>query len=215
MPKNQTPISADWLVFEKALQAALVNVKSGQYLVLTDSVSGRFVQFSFQGEFGVRAEVSGNHFLPDASKLNRTEMAWLKTEGWLAPTGRPSEATPEKDPDGSPNFFQQPPKKTSTKTIAALAVYTLADILKVSHPFFLRYIAFDDDGALVFDLGIAREFRFDPVDEKALMQRVAGVLKEITGLTFQESEKHLRLRVGELYLSVTLEPTPPNVHLFA
>jgi hypothetical protein len=45
----------------------------------------------------------------------------LQANGWNAPTGNLNEATPEKDPNGSPNYFVDLPTSVAIANIAERA----------------------------------------------------------------------------------------------
>ena len=144
-PVPKLALSADWAPFAQKLTDVFEKFEEGQHLVLQVKNSNHYVQFAAQGSFGIRAETTSNAYLSKAKQLKPLQMASLIKAGWHAPTNRPSQSTPKRDPDGSPNFFIDFPASGSRKILAELAVCTLAEILTVPHPGFLEYGAFDED----------------------------------------------------------------------
>ncbi len=138
-------LSVDWAPFAQKLADVFEKFEEGQHVLLQVKHSNHYIQFAAQGSFGIRAETTSNAYLPKAKRLQPAQMASLIKAGWHAPTKRPSQSTPEGDPDGSPNFFIDFPASGSRKALAELAVRTLAEILCVPHPGFLEYGAFDED----------------------------------------------------------------------
>ncbi|HSW40303.1 MAG TPA: hypothetical protein VLL97_12515 [Acidobacteriota bacterium] len=62
------------------------------------------------------------------------------------PTGKPGESTPEEAPDCFPNLFIDLPTPIEAARIATQAITALSEILRIPHPEFLQYEAFDTDG---------------------------------------------------------------------
>lgn len=130
-------LSTAWPAFQDHLAEALSRLEEDQFLILTVKCSDRFVQFAGEGAFGMRVETTSNSYLAKPERLNRRQMIALEKLGWRSPTGSPKSATPEKDPDGSPNFFREFPHPVPFEEVAGFAVNTLAEILRVPHPAFL------------------------------------------------------------------------------
>lgn len=139
-------VSAGWLSFAENLTAVLAKLKKDQYLILSVKESNRFVQFAAQGSSGMRVEATSNAYLSKPEKLKKRQITALHKRGWNDPTGSPDESTPEKDPEGSPNFFIEFTDPVSFGEVAKLAVYTLAEILDVPDPEALQYEAFTAKG---------------------------------------------------------------------
>ena len=99
-----------------------------------------------QGSFGMRVETVSNHYLSDGERLDRKLMSALRKIGWKAPTNSARQSTPERDPDGSPNYHVDFPAPVPTDQIAVLTVATFAEIHGVPYPGMLDYEAFDDEG---------------------------------------------------------------------
>ena len=131
-----------WPPFTGNLARALSQLQEDQFLIIPVKYSRRFVQFAAQGAFGMRTETTSNSYLTKQDRLDHEQIARLVQFGWKNPTGSPSEATPEKDPDGSPNFFCEFKNPINFETVAALAVRTFTEIFRVPHPGWLEYQAF-------------------------------------------------------------------------
>lgn len=135
-----------WKLFERKLELLLANLNENSYLIISIKQSNQLIQFVAQGSYGTRVETISNHFLFEEEQLDSKQIASLIKIGWHSPTGTPEEATPEDDPDGSPNFFVDYPANTDFSEHAGLAVQTFAKILRVQHPRFLQIKAFDANG---------------------------------------------------------------------
>lgn len=165
MIKSATPVkrtrSVAWPEFEATLSQALSALEEDQFLIINIKQTNRYVQFVGQGHYGLRVEAVSNNFLEKCDKLTRTQQGKLTKAGWQAPTGNRTQATPELDPDGSPNYFCEFDAPVACAQASSLAVSTLADILDVPHPGQLEYEAFDAQGnTLVFpSLGLRRVSR--------------------------------------------------------
>ncbi len=142
-------LSTAWPPFTERLAEVLGALEEDQYLAITVKGTNRFVQFAARGAFGMRAETTSNSFLARSDRLSPTQVAALVDAGWKARSGRPDDATPENDPDGSPNFFAEFRPPVPFGAIAQLTVRTLAEVLRVPHPGFLAYEAFDVQGGSV------------------------------------------------------------------
>ena len=116
------PRSTDWDAFEARLAKTLSELEEDQHMELCLKHSNRYVQFMAQGSYGLRMETTSNAYLDKKEQYNRTERARMLNLGWSAPTGAPARATPENDPDGSPNFFIQWEVPLDCVKVAALAV---------------------------------------------------------------------------------------------
>ncbi len=157
-PIAEGSISADWQSFEASLAQVLEALREDQYLVVSVKRSGRYVQFAAGGRFGLRAEAVSNGYLSRSERLGDEQVAALEALGWQPPTGAPDEATPVRQPQGSPNFYRDWSWRVPFDEVAHLAVRTLVEVLRVPHPRFLQYQAFDADGSTVLlpTLGLAR-----------------------------------------------------------
>ncbi len=156
-------------------------------MILCLKGTNRFVQFAAQGSHGMRMEATSNAFLKRKQKLSTEQIAQMTAAGWLEPTGAPDEATPELDPDGSPNFYKEFPRPVRFKRLAALAVQTLRDIMGVPHPGFLQYEAYDTQHQTqdLSELGLmrsARGARGNDLSAAMLTERLLSTLKAATGV---------------------------------
>ena len=139
-------LSAAWPPFSQKLAAVLEKLEEDQFLILSVKRTNRFVQFAAQGAHGMRMETTSNNYLAQPDRLNKRQIATLVDAGWHDPTGTSTDSTPERDPDGSPNFFVDfPGASVSFEAVAKLAVSTLAEILRVPYPGFLQYTAFGEN----------------------------------------------------------------------
>ncbi|WP_348263249.1 hypothetical protein P8935_01525 [Telmatobacter sp. DSM 110680] len=142
-------LSRAWTYFSKKLALALSKLKEDQYLIINAKRCDRYVQFACDGEKGMRVEVSSNHFLKGKDRLNRRQTSWLRENGWNAPTGKVNKATPEKEPNGSPNYFVGLPVSVPAGDIAHLATEALVHGLEIPGPTSLSYQTFPARGTTV------------------------------------------------------------------
>src|ERR1035437_1175561 len=132
-------VSRDWDIFLERLTSVLSKLEEDQSLIVSAKNSNRFVQFACQGVWGMRVEVTSNHFLKDDDRLNRRQVSWLRSHGWNPPTGKLNKATQHKDPDGSPNYYFDFPAPVNAGDISHIAIETLVNGLEISHPASLAY----------------------------------------------------------------------------
>jgi hypothetical protein len=176
-----------WTPFSKKLAAVLSKLEMDQYLIISAKDSNRFVQFANEGEAGTRVEVTSNHFLRGRDRLNRRQISWLRSSGWSAPTGDVNEATPEKDPNGSPNYFVDLSVSVAASDIARLAIAALVHVWGIPNPASLVYEAFGPNGrTLQFDqLGLKPA----PLQGRRLTEKVLEVFRQVTGIADLELDK--------------------------
>lgn len=194
-------VSKDWASFALQLSLVLSRLEEDQYLILAAKHGNRYLQFSCQGAWGMRAEITSNHFLKGDDRLARQEMAWLRSHGWNAPTGTSKQATPDKDPDGSPNYYIDFPVSVPISDIVGVAIETLIHGLALPYPGALSYESFDSSGGtLEFqELGLKPVAR----QSKPLMEQVLTVFRSVTGiddLTFDD-DGDLGVRYGAILVS--------------
>ncbi len=152
-------LPAHWHTFANALRNTLVHMAEDQFLILQCKGSKRFVQVATQHN-NIRIEAISNHFLSGRDALSAKDMKALRRLGWLAPTGTPEQATPERDPDGSCNYFLDLPLPVDFAQLVTLLVKTLSAVMGVPHDGYLAYSAFGVDGGgdvSYPNLGIRRE----------------------------------------------------------
>jgi hypothetical protein len=146
--ESRTP-ARSWEDFEHRL-AAVLGTLEDEFVIVSSKGGNRFVQFSAQPSHGLRAEVVSNAYLEGDERLADEQLVALSALGWSPPTGTPAEATPEKQPQGSPNFFRDFPKPVPCAEAARMAVCALADVLRIADPSHLEYQAFDAAGHPLF-----------------------------------------------------------------
>ncbi len=212
-------VSRDWPVFAERLAGVLSEMCEDQFLVISEKHSSRFVQFAAQGSFGVRAEISSNAYLSQSDRLTDSQTAQLVEAGWRAPTGTPHQSTPERDPDGSPNFFIDFPAPIEAARIAGQAVVALSKIVRIPHPGFLEYKAYDtDDNALVFSqLGIKRFEKAEQTDLGKIARRLLSALKEITDIEnlYYDEDGDIGLRFGSIATFICVSGNPPAIRFYS
>jgi len=143
---NQPSAAEAWREFEQTLASVLAIMEEDQFIVLMVKRDYPFVQFAAQGGYGLRAEAVSNNYLPRKHKLSESQIATLGDLGWYPPTGTPEEATPDKQPEGAPNYFQDFAQPVPWDDVAELAVKTFIEVFGVCHPGHLQYDAFDAEG---------------------------------------------------------------------
>ena len=208
--------SVAWGPFAHALARALEQLDEDQFLVISDKGSSRFVQFAAQGSFGLRAEVVSNAYLQPTEWFDAIDIARLGAMGWRAPTGAPDTATPELDPDGSPNFHIDCPTPVAFAEIAQTAVRALVQVLGVHHPSWLQYDAFDGAGDALDlpPLGLQRRPPKEPTREAlAPRQLLLATVREATGLDGLELDEDgdVPVRYGSVAAFVRHVAEPPSV----
>jgi hypothetical protein len=173
-------VSKDWPIFSDKLASVLSRLEEDQYLTLSAKKGNRFVQFACQGAWGMRVEATSNNFLKDKDRLNDQQVSWLCSNGWNPPSADGTEATPRKDPDGSPNFFIDFPSPVPVHEIASAAIEALINALEIPHPGWLVYEAFDNNKKkLSFE-----ELRLKPATKETdrMMDNVLEVFRKVTGI---------------------------------
>ena len=121
-----------WEPFERALAATLAVLKD-EFLVLSDRVTGRYLQFHVSPAEGVHAEAVANAWLPEERRLGEGQLRTLAALGWS-------------EPGGAPNHHREFAAPVAFDALAALAVRTLATALEVPDPGRLEYRSFDGPG---------------------------------------------------------------------
>ena len=210
-------VSSAWQPFTDKLAGVLAQLTEDQYLVVCTKRSNRFVQFAAQGAFGMRAEAVCNQYLPASDQLAPEDVATLQAIGWQMPTGSPDQATPDNDPDGSPNFFIDLPAPVSFAALANIATRTLVEALGVRHPGSLEYSSFDSNrNTLLWPaLGLKRSSESDGTDE--VPQSLLATLQaetSISDLDF-DADGDLSIRYGSVLVWIRLTGEPPQVRMLA
>jgi hypothetical protein len=153
---SSTRADDDWKQLSGRLHLALDALQEDEYLIISIRGTNRYVQFSAQGPFGMRAEATSNYYLPDGEDLDEGQHRSLLKLGWRAPTNLPEGIGPH-ETEGSPNYFVELEPPVDHGFLAALAVITLASVFGAPDARQLEYRAFDDDGTPILfpTLGIA------------------------------------------------------------
>lgn len=213
-------MSREWPVFSGRLAQVLAELPDEYCLLLALKRTAHCIRFAARGHYGLRIEMTSNAFLPSGQQFDASQLARLTELGWFAPTGTPDEATPELDPDGSPNHYIEFAVPVDFASVARFVTATLLDVLKISHPHRLDYEAFDGEGASVFvlGLGLARH----PAESEAGLpkpekQDLRSVVREVTGIAALDYDQDgdLVVRYGELPIIITPHEASGTVSLFS
>jgi hypothetical protein len=223
IPKLVSRLSVAWPPFAEKLAAVLATLEEDQYLIISIKRSNQCIQFAAQGSFGMRVETTSNNYLAKSEQLNEQQIASLIDAGWHFPTGTPVDASPQRDPDGSPNFFAEFVAPISSETIANLAVHTFSQILRVPHPAFLQYQAIDDgDGNWAAmelpELGLKLEKPTQKADsDEDLSQLLLATIRETTGISDldYDDEGDIGIRYGSALTFVRLIDGQAYVRIFS
>ena len=211
--------SVGWAPFASRLAGVLKQLKEDQYLILSLKRKNHYIQFAGQGSFGTRVETTSNHYRGKRDQLDEPRLAQLTAIGWHAPTNNAANSTPEKDPDGSSNFFIDIPASKSFKRLADLAVRTLIEVLCAPHPGFLEYEGFDaDDNMVDFpDLGLRRARRSSDGGGSALPELLLEALKQETGIVGLSFDKDgdVSIQYGGIVTFVRLVEDPHCARIYA
>lgn len=191
-------LSAEWPVWQQKLAAVLSGLEEDQYLVISTKHGNHFVQFAAQGAFGMRVETTSNSYLQKPEKLSAAQRKALRDLGWNDPSGSPEEATPEQDPDGSPNYYLEFKPPVPFDKIAELTVRTFSEVLRVPHPGWLQYEAFSDpDGPLELPaLGLKRQVRTSRRRQN-VPQLLLEAIRKATGIDDLDYDEDGDIAVGQ------------------
>jgi len=222
-PTPSSNLSVAWPPFAQKLADALEMLVEDQYLVLSVKQSNRYIQFSAQGSFGIRVETTSNNYLTKQEKLDERQIAALIKAGWHAPTGNPAGSTPESDPDGSPNFFVEFSAPVSFEAVADLTVRTFAEILRVPHPGFLQYEAFDDtegewEAMALTELGLKQAKPAPLTDtQEDVSKALLATLQETTGISDldYDNDGDIGIRYGSAVAFVRLIGDPKHIRIYS
>ena len=221
---GQRRISVAWPPFEQKLAAVLARLEEDQYLVISVKGTNRYVQFAGQGSFGMRVETTSNNYLSKPDQLDAEQVAALLEAGWNGPTSDSDAATPENDPDGSPNFFVEFAVPVPFESVARLTIQTLASILRVPHPLSLEYKAFEREGAALTlpELGLKQTKRVpkdaQPDDQQEdLATLLLTTLRQHTGLKdlAYDGDGDISFQYGSAQVLVRLLSGAPFVRCYS
>ena len=224
-PPRRKPALGAWPAFERKLAEALDVLEEDQFLVITEKRGWAYVQFAGQGSFGVRAECVSNNYLDEAHALRADQMTALERIGWSAPTGTPAEASPKRQPEGSPNFFRDFDRPVPYDAVARMAVRSLAGVFEIPHPGYLMYKAFDKSkrSILIPTLGLMREPPAPPRETpgantiEGLRDLVLKAVRKASGnadLEFTE-DGDVPQRFGSAAVRLRVLDNPPCLSVFS
>ena len=216
-----------WPDFGGRLADTLRVLSADQFLILTFTERGWFVQFAMHGEAGIRAEMVSNAFLDMDNYVDADDLRLAESLGWKPPTGAPGESTPATDPDGSPNYFTDWDHPVDLDQLAALATTTLQRVFHAESADALSYSAFADGGATILlpTLGIDRSPDAPDGDEEdaETAARVAEVRAAVLGAMREEFEDEIEpdedgdlpLRFDSAMVFVRVGGNPLTVRVYA
>jgi hypothetical protein len=212
-------IASAWTPFAGNLAAVLEGLQEDQFLIISVKKSNNYVQFAGQGAHGLRMETTSNHYLDKTDQLTEEQIAMLTNSGWNPPTNCPEEATPEKDPEGSSNFFIDYSLPVPIKNVADLAVKTFSEILRVPYPGYLEYKAFDtDDNSLVYPaLGLKSRISPADADPEQIKQRLLATVQEETGIPDikYDSDGDIAISRGTAVIFICCLDDPPTIRFYS
>lgn len=174
----------DWPAFQRRLARALRKLSDGQFLILTHTASGLYVQFACDARPGLRAECVSNGYLEGAARLRTDQVLALRGAGWKDPTHAPDAPARRRPSDGSPNFHADFGGPRRTATAAAMGVVTLHDVLGIGAPSELACRAFDAKGGVLAFPGLCggRPRPGVGATPSEPMQAVLAAAREATGI---------------------------------
>lgn len=212
---SNTCIASAWTPFVENLATVLEGLQEDQFLVISVKESNSYVQFAAQGAHGLRLETTSNHYLDKTERLTEEQIAMLTSIGWKLPTNCPEEATPENDPEGSPNFSIDYSLPVPFKKVADLVVKTFSEILRIPHPGHLEYLAFDtDDNSLVYPaFGLKSRVSPADADPEQIKSRLLAAVREETGIPGikYDSDGDIVISHGTAVIIISVLEDPPMI----
>lgn len=223
--KAPSPPRQAWDEYAKVVARILDALDAGQFLILTAADRPIFVQFATQGSRGLRAEAVSNGFLPPGHQLDARALAAALRLGWQPPTSDPA-ATPDQDPEGSPNYFREWPAPVPYQEVARLAVDTLTDVFGVAHPGHVRYEAFTRAGTPILLPALGERAAHDdladdeprPLSSAAeVAEQVLEILREASGNPDLEPDDdgEMAIRFGSSVVFFQVFGDPPIVRAYS
>ena len=219
-PTSCTPnISPAWFELADRLAKVLKNMQEDQFLVLSVKRSGLYVQFAGQGSYGLRMETTSNQYLSKMEQITNDQIAMLGTLGWKQPSKSADDEIPDKNPDGSPNFFIDHPVPVPFDAVSDLTIRTFAEVLQVPHPGYLEYDAFDSDNNSypVTDLRLKRMIRSANIDLQKMRQYLLSTIQgftDLTDLTYNQNEE-IGLQYRSVSTYIRFLDSPPSIRFYA
>jgi len=140
--------NAEWDQFAAELSRALSSLQKDHFLIVETKADQYYVQFAGGGGLGMRAESVSNGYLNRKRKLSDKACLKLLQFGWNAPTIIPDPINDVRGYKGygSPNYFLNLDVPVPYRFVANLAVNTLRQVFRATHPGQLRYRAFAKQG---------------------------------------------------------------------
>lgn len=214
-----------WDDYADVVARILDALDAGQFLILTPADRPGFVQFATQGTHGLRAEAVSNRFLPPDHQLGADALAAALRLGWQPPTSEPG-ATPERDPEGSPNYYREWPAPVPYRDVARLAIDTLIDVFGVVHPGRVRYEAFTRVGTPILLPALGERATYDDLahdDPRSastateVAEQVLEILREASGNPDLEPDDdgEMAIRFGSSVVFFQVFGDPPIVRAYS
>ena len=143
--------NADWDQFAADLSRALSSLEKGHFLIVETKADQYYVQFAIGGSLGMRAESVSNGYLNGERKLSDKACMKLQDLGWKHPTIIPDPINDVRGYKGygSPNYFLNLDLPVPYRFVANLAVNTLRQVFRATHPGQLQYRAFAKQGGSI------------------------------------------------------------------
>ncbi len=219
--------SKHWQEFVTSLAATLSALEEDHYLIIQRKNQPWFVQFAAQGAYGLRAEMVSNAFLDVSEYIPTPSLVRAQQLGWSPPTNTSDESTPEKDPDGSPNYFVDWPSPVPYISASRLAVDTLVDVLEAPHPGTLTYRAFAEDGTRILlpTLGLktephdaaAADGDAEVPDRDAMIDQLVELLRRVSGDSelSPDDDGDIPLAFDSAIVFVRVFNDPPIIRVFS
>ena len=214
-----------WNDYVEVVARILDALDAGQFLILSSADRPGFVQFETHGMNGLRAEAVSNAFLPPDHQLDDDALAAALRLGWQRPTGQP-DTIPERDPEGSPNYFREWPAPVPYHDVARLAVDTLTEVFDVAHPGRVRYEAFTSYGTAILLPALGeRAMRNDslfadqtgPASTVEVAEQVLAILREASGNDDlqPDDDGEMAIRFGSSVVFFQVFGDPPIVRAYS
>jgi len=143
--------NAEWDQFAAELSRALSSLQKGQFLILETKADQYYVQFAGGGSLGMRTESVSNGYLNEERRLSDKACMKLLDLGWKHPTIIPDSINDVRGykGHGSPNYFLNLDVPVPYRSVANLAVNTLRQVFRATHPRQLQYSAFAKQGGSI------------------------------------------------------------------
>jgi hypothetical protein len=214
-----------WDGYVEVVARILDALDAGQFLILSSADRPGFVQFETHGMNGLRAEAASNGCLPPDHQLDDDALDAALRLGWQPPTGQP-DITPERDTEGSPNYFREWSAPVPYHDVARLAVDTLTEVFGVSHPGRVRYEAFTSYGTAILlpalgERAMRNDRLFDdqtwPASTVEVAEQVLAILREASGNDDlqPDDDGEMAIRFGSSVVFFQVFGDPPIVRAYS